>query len=151
RAGVRGVGVSQRFRHRRQPHPNPSTAGSPGTMEGEGTRLSAERTFCMTCSTVTSEMQNGLLHFIFGYGVLYGYMKHGAHGLSGLTTRSRLPNGQTRSGSAGAKIVTARVSTAAARCARPESDPEFSAARSRCAAADPKPPAHIIQTLRFIS
>ena len=68
-------------------------------------------------------MQYGSQHFIFGYGVCQGYMKHGAQSTVGCTARLRLPNGQTRSGSAGAKSVTARVPTAAARWARPESEP----------------------------
>ena len=54
-------------------------------------------------------MQNGSRHFIFGYGVCHGYMKHGAQELFDCTTSSRFANGQTRCGSEGAKIVTARV------------------------------------------
>ena len=41
RAGVRGFGYQTHFGISKSPHPNPSTAGSPRTMEGEGIRHGA--------------------------------------------------------------------------------------------------------------
>src|SRR3954452_12113802 len=99
---------------------------------------SARLTAVMTCSTVTSMMHIGppfCPQHIFGFVACHGYKKHGEHDLSGFTTSSRYPNGQTRSGSAGAKIVTGLVPTAAAKCAKPESEPAYSDARSSTAPA----------------
>ena len=58
-----------------------------------------------------------------GRVAFHGYWKHGEHGVGACTTSWRLPYGETRSGSAGANSVTAGVPTAAAKCARPESEP----------------------------
>src|SRR5688500_14242521 len=88
----------------------------------------ARRTFSITASTVMPSMQYGSRQRIFGYGVVQGYRKQGPQFFGDWTTRSRWPNGLTRSGSAGPKSVTVRVPTAAARCARPESEPTYSVA-----------------------
>src|SRR5205809_314682 len=131
RVGLRRLGQSNDLGHPKSPHPLPA---------GEGIRANACRTLSITRSTSIPSMQNGARQRIFGYDVTHGYMKHGEHGFVDCTTRSRLPNGQTRSGSAGANRVTARVPTAAARCARPESDPTYSPARCSTAAASPSGP-----------
>jgi len=100
----------------------------------------APRTFTITISTEISLMQYGSQHRIFGRVDSHGYIKHGEQALAGFTTSSRLPNGQTRSGSAGAKSVTARVPTAAARWARPLSVPTYNFARCKIEAPIPSDP-----------